>query len=467
MLAGLLKPNGALALVHDSIEMPLDTLSEVIAASVRDLREMVSHLSGIHGNSLSLEHLRVELLENHDQTADLVLTYGDSLQSRTPTVCLQDVAFDGLLAFNEQPSAMPTIRNASLDDVTYFLTYIFGHKELREGQYEAISRALTGKDAIILLPTAHGKSVAFQLASLLMPGVTIVIDPILALIDDQLDNLRRVGIDRAVGISSQIEDSELRSEIIGAFGQGQYLFCYVAPERLQTNEFRNSLRALTVTTPVAVIAIDEAHCVSEWGHDFRTAYLNIGRTSRNYCRSQNGRMPPLLALTGTASHAVLHGIQRELQIEDFDAIITPHTFDRQELRFAVFSSQSSEKFDVLRGLMKRWLGAQFNCDVQTFFEPSSCGTRSGLVFCPHVNGSFGVQEISSRLAGELQRAVGMYAGGQPKNWNEGASWVAYKKATAHGFKNNLFPLLVRPKASGWASTSQISATRSTTESRRP
>lgn len=288
LLAGSLKPNDVLALDRDSTEMPPDTLSSIIAASVRDLREMLSHLSNIYASPLSLENLRVELLGNHNQPADLVLTYGDSLQSRTPTACLQDVAFDGLLSFNERPSAMPTIQNASLRAVTYFLTYIFGHEELREGQYDAISRALTGKDAIVLLPTAHGKSVAFQLASMLMPGVTIVIDPILALIDDQLDNLRRVGIDRAVGISSQIEDSNLRSEIIEAFGQGQYLFCYVAPERFQTSDFRNSLRALTVTTPVAVIAIDEAHCVSEWGHDFRTAYLNIGRTSRNYCARRPG-----------------------------------------------------------------------------------------------------------------------------------------------------------------------------------
>src|SRR4051794_13650248 len=125
----------------------------------------------------------------------------------------------------------------------------------------------------------------------------LVIDPILALIDDQLDNLRKVGIDRAVGISSQIEDVNLRSEIIRAFGQGQYLFCYVAPERFQTSEFRSALRALTVTTPVALVAIDEAHCVSEWGHDFRTAYLNIGRTCREFCRSQEGRIPPVLALT--------------------------------------------------------------------------------------------------------------------------------------------------------------------------
>jgi ATP-dependent DNA helicase RecQ len=448
LLVGLLKPNSILAFDCDAVQMPRDTLSAVITAAVRDLREMLSHLSSIYGSSLSIKDFQMELFGNYHQPADLVLTYGDNLQSDTPTVCVQDVAFDGLLAFNERPTAMLPIQSPSQGDVTYFLTYIFGHKELREGQYEAISRALTGKDAIVLLPTAHGKSVAFQLASMLVPGITIVIDPILALIDDQLDNLRRVGIDRAIGISSQIEDSDLRSEIIEAFGQGQYLFCYVAPERFQTNDFRNSLRALTVTTPVAVIAIDEAHCVSEWGHDFRTAYLNIGRTSRNYCRAQDGRIPPLLALTGTASHAVLHDIQRELQIEGFDAIITPHTFDRRELRFAVFRSESSEKFDVLRGLMKRWLAAQFNCSVQTLFELAGPTTRSGLVFCPHVNGPFGVQELCSRLASELQRPVGMYAGGQPRGWNEAANWVAHKKATAHGFKNNTFPLLVATKSFG-------------------
>jgi len=115
---------------------------------------------------------------------------------------------------------------------------------LREGQDDAVVRALTGKDAIVLLPTAHGKSIAFQLAAMLLPGVTIVVDPILALIDDQIDNLRRNGIDRVVGISSQIEDPNERQEILQAFGQGQYLFCYIAPERFQTEKFRNSLKAL-------------------------------------------------------------------------------------------------------------------------------------------------------------------------------------------------------------------------------
>lgn len=448
LLCGVLKPGGILLLDQGSLRFPERHLRAVVKAATGDLREMVARLSGIYGSTLSLDDLQVELLAGEGQRGDVVVTYGDTLNPQTPTVCIQDIAFDGLTSFEQASSPVPPIKGVSPQDVTYFLTYLFGHEELREGQYEAVSRALLGKDAIVLLPTGHGKSAAFQLASMLMPGVTIVIDPILSLIDDQIDNLRKSGIDRAVGISSQIEDPNLRSDIIAAFGKGEYLFCYIAPERFQTNEFRNTLRALTVSTPVALIAIDEAHCVSEWGHDFRTAYLNIGRTSREYCRDQKGRVPPLLALTGTASRAVLKDVQRELQIEDFESIITPTTFDRGEMRFAVFRSQSTEKLDVLRGLLKRWLPERFGADAQSFFEPSGGGTQSGLVFCPHVNGSFGVAEVSSRLSGELQRPVGLYSGKPPKSWAKSRNWVEYKKATAHGFKNNSFPLLVATNSFG-------------------
>ena len=140
-----------------------------------------------------------------------------------------------------------------------------------------------------------GKSIAFQLAALLLPGRCVVVDPIISLIDDQIDNLRKVGIDRTVGITGQIQSSEEREQILRAFSSGHYLFCYVAPERFQITRFREALRALTVVTPISLIAIDEAHCVSEWGHDFRTAYLNLGRVSREYCKLQ-GAVPPLILL---------------------------------------------------------------------------------------------------------------------------------------------------------------------------
>lgn len=470
LLQGLVGLDGAVLLDQGTLLLPDQHIRAITDAAMGDLREMLGHLGNIYGCPLLARNLHMGLLADMgqpeairlsvgpsrrlesraaaNQRGDLVLTYDDTLHPSIPTACIQDFAFDGLVAFEDPPSAAPPVKEVLPQDVTYFLTYLFGHEELREGQFEAVSRAMTGKDAIVLLPTGHGKSAAFQLASMLMPGVTIVIDPILSLIDDQIDNLRKAGIDRAVGISSQIEDPDLRSDIIAAFGKGEYLFCYVAPERFQTSEFRNTLRTLTVGTPVALLAIDEAHCVSEWGHDFRTAYLNIGRTSREYCRDQKGRVPPLLALTGTASHAVLKDVQRELQIEDFEAIITPRTFDRQELRFAVFRSRSAEKMDVLKGILKRWMPDRFGIDPQSFFEPSGGGTRSGIVFCPFVGTDFGVMEVSSRLSGELQRPVGIYSGKPPRNWARSRNWVEHKKATAHGFKNNAFPLLVATKSFG-------------------
>lgn len=254
---------------------------------------------------------------------------------------MRDVFAPFRLAQEGFPASPAALKQPGESVLRYFLEYLFRKDGFWEGQYEVVSRALQGLDAIVLLPTASGKSIAFQLASMLLPGRTIVIDPIISLVEDQIDNLGGYGIDRCIGITSQIE-AVAREQAVLHFGQGEYLFTYVTPERFQIASFRESLTALTAHTPVSLIAIDEAHCVSEWGHDFRTAYLNIGRTSRNYCRRDN-RTPPLLALTGTASKAVLKDVQRELGIEDFDAIITPKSFDRPELRFQVVHCRSHEK----------------------------------------------------------------------------------------------------------------------------
>jgi len=327
------------------------------------------------------------------------------------------------------------------------LKYIFRKEHFWEGQYEAISRTLAGKDSVVLLPTGGGKSMAFQLTSMLLPGVALVIDPIVALIEDQIDNLQRMGIDRAIGISAQIEDPNIKSMLIRAFGQGEYLFCYVAPERLQTGEFRGSLRSLTLSTPVSLIAIDEAHCVSEWGHDFRPSYLNIGRTTREHCASHN-QIPPLLALTGTASHAVLKDVQRELQIQDFDSIITPKTFDRKELTYSVYEAPSDQKQNQLQALLLRTLPDRFGTTAVNFYRQRGNRTFSGLVFCPFVDGDFGVVKITQ----ELQRSgihAKFYSGHSPRipgPWRDTAIWNQYKHETAKSFKNNKCPLIVATKA---------------------
>ncbi len=448
LLCGLFPVTAGVRVVRASTGLERSHFEAVVTLALEDLRDLVANLARLYGVGFSLDGLKVFPEDPDNEATACTITFSDDAAASKYAIYIQDFAFEGQFALEERPTTVPKISSVSKQVLNYFLNYIFGHDQLREGQDDALERALIGQDSIVLLPTAHGKSIAFQLAAMLLPGVAIVVDPILALIDDQIDNLRRNGIDRAIGISSQIEDPTEREEITEAFGQGQYLFCYIAPERFQTVKFRNALKALTVATPVSLVAVDEAHCVSEWGHDFRTAYLNLGRTSREYCRGNDGRVPPLLALTGTASHAVLHDVQRELQIHDFEAIITPKTFDRAELHFGVHHSRSSEKWDVLRGLLRRSIPADFSLDANTFFTTSGPKTRSGVVFCPHVNGPFGVQDIATDLRRELSARVELYAGSEPKNWNEADRWERYKQSTAYSFKNNRFPLLVATKGFG-------------------
>ena len=332
------------------------------------------------------------------------------------------------------------------EDLTFFLKYLFRKPCFWEGQFEGILRALRGQDALLLLPTGAGKSLVYQLASFLLPGRTIVIDPIISLMDDQIDNLAMIGIDRCIAITSQIEDPEERSRAIALFAQGEYLFAFVAPERFQTTEFRESLRTLTVHTPVSLIVVDEAHCVSEWGHDFRTAYLNIGRSTREFCQS-NGIVPPFLAMTGTASRSVLKDVQRELQIRDFDAIITPKTFDRRELHYFVIHSSSQEKQSRLIGILGQRLAGLFNVTAASFFQTRGSETFCGLVFCPNVNGPFGVVQVADEVRRTLGAMTAYYSGREPRGV-AADEHRRQKRLVASAFKRNRIPLLICTKAFG-------------------
>jgi len=377
----------------------------------------------------------------------IYISFSDKFTSSLPTFYVQNIYFPFHIA-NSSFSATPLIEGLEKlekKDLEYFLQYLFRKPYFWPDQYDGITRVLQGKDALLLLPTGAGKSLVYQLASLLLPGRTVVIDPIISLMEDQIDNLAMIGIDRCIAITSQIADTQDRLRAIQLFGQGEYLFAYVAPERFQTIEFRESLRTLTVHTPIALIVVDEAHCVSEWGHDFRTAYLNIGRTSRDYCKSER-KVPPLLALTGTASRAVLKDVQRELQI-DYDAIITPNSFDRKELKFHIVYSKSQEKTARLKGYLGQRLAGLFNISTSTLYQTREKKTYSGLVFCPHVGGEFGVERVADEIREDLGIPLGIYAGKEPKHWNPN-QWRYHKHYVTKEFKRNKIPLLVCTKAFG-------------------
>ena len=317
------------------------------------------------------------------------------------------------------------------------LRAVFAKQELLEGQFEAVSSVLAGRDCAVLLPTGAGKSMIYQLGGLCLPGRTLVVDPLVALIEDQLDGLRDHGIDRALGISANSLTREARDAY----------FVFVTPERFQRQSFRDSLIAGADVEPVNLVVVDEAHCVSEWGHDFRAAYLNFGRTLRSTCVGRLG-VPPLLALTGTASRAVLTDVLFQLGIVDDheDAIVRPASFDRSELSYQVLRCSAEESDATLRRVLAAMPG-RFGAVAAMFFEPTGDNhTYSGIVFVPTVNGWHGLDDTMQTVRGSAAAAV-PYAGTPPKG-TAFAEWDRRKRESTVAFRENQAPVIVTTKAFG-------------------
>lgn len=421
-----------------------DEPQRLLEAAVTDLASMLRDLALLYGETAELP---VPVAATDEAHADLVLRIGGEKPSgRSGWAMIDDVYLPFDVA---SPGAALTLGRKRIEEVDRavcerFLKRIFGFESFRGGQFDAVERALLGKDALVLLPTGAGKSVAFQLPALLRPGVCLVVDPILSLVEDQIENLKTHGIDR-VGQITSLLGTEARIEVERLFAQGELLFCYIAPERFQNADFRASIRSLTATTPIAMVVIDEVHCLSEWGHDFRTAYLNLPRIARQYCATDR-LAPPLIGLTGTASRSVLKDLQRETGITDFEAIITPPTFDRAELTFELAMSPSDEKQAMLHGMLDR-IAAAFRVSPSEFFRPRGGRTAGGLVFCPFVNGDFGVRNVAKSLGDHVQQYVPIYSGSAPRGFDL-SRWTEDKRRAAQGFKRDEFSLMVCTKAFG-------------------
>jgi len=196
----------------------------------------------------------------------------------------------------------------------------FGLTEFRTGQREVIENVLRGRDVLCVMPTGGGKSLCYQLPALILPGLTLVISPLIALMKDQVDALRRRGI-RATLLNSTLDPSEQRVRIL-EIEAGQYDLVYVAPERFRSGRF---VEAMGKARP-ALLAVDEAHCISEWGHDFRPDYARIGLARRRL------GSPPCIALTATATDLVRRDIAEQLGLNDPALFVTG--FDRPNLFYA-------------------------------------------------------------------------------------------------------------------------------------
>ncbi|MGG0843914.1 DNA helicase RecQ [Peribacillus simplex] len=219
-----------------------------------------------------------------------------------------------------------------------YLQEYFGYESFRKGQEQIIEQVLGGKNTAGIMPTGGGKSICYQIPALLLPGITLVISPLISLMKDQVDALEQNGID-ATFLNSSISGLE-SSNRMNDIKQGRYKLVYVAPERLENPAFQQDL----FNVDISMVAIDEAHCISQWGHDFRPSYLKIKTLLKNMPSS-----PTVLALTATATPNVTDDICQSLGISGEHTISTG--FSRDNLFFSVVKEENRGRF-LMRYLEK-------------------------------------------------------------------------------------------------------------------
>lgn len=251
----------------------------------------------------------------------------------------------------------------------------FGFKTFRSGQKEVISRVINGENVLAVMPTGGGKSLCYQIPALVKPGVTLVVSPLISLMKDQVDALRQNGI-AAAAINSTIPQEEVNPILRQAY-EGQVKLIYVTPERLNMEYFRYQLNFL----PIDLVAIDEAHCISQWGHDFRPAYRQL-KEAIDQLKSR----PNILALTATATPAVQEDIGQQLAIEKDNFIIT--SFARPNISFRVVHPEKSTR---------RYIREYLKAHAQ----------EAGIIY---VNTRRGVDELTTYLLGHHFAVAGYHAG---------------------------------------------------------
>lgn len=223
----------------------------------------------------------------------------------------------------------------------------FGYSEFRPLQREIMETSLAGRDVFALLPTGGGKSLCFQLPALVRPGLTLVVSPLIALMKDQVDQLETAGV-AATYLNSTLSAAETKRRLRGLH-EGEYRLLYAAPERLMLDHWQENLRAWNVTA----LAIDEAHCISEWGHDFRPEYRQIAQL--------RDLLPdiPLMALTATATERVRADIIRHLRLRDPEVFVA--SFNRPNLTYRVIAKEKPAQ-QIVDYIQRR-------------------GDESGIVYC--------------------------------------------------------------------------------------
>ncbi|WP_298771211.1 DNA helicase RecQ [uncultured Shewanella sp.] len=258
------------------------------------------------------------------------------------------------------------------DEFLSCLQSVFGYRAFRTGQRDVVEQICRGQDCLVIMPTGGGKSLCYQLPALLLPGLTLVVSPLISLMKDQVDSLTQMGV-AAAYLNSSLPWEE-STKVLQQMHSGELKLLYVSPERLLQGGFIERLKSLTVS----LFAIDEAHCISQWGHDFRPEYAALGQLREHFSHV------PIMALTATADQATRHDICQRLTIEPYKLLTS---FDRPNIRYTVAEKLSAA--NQLRQFVEQQKG------------------NSGIVYC---GSRRRVDEVAERLTLQGFKAEAYHAG---------------------------------------------------------
>ena len=296
------------------------------------------------------------------------------------------------------------VAEALAPDLQSGLESLFGFKHFRPGQHDVMRATLQGTNSLVVMPTGSGKSLCYQLPACVLEGTTLVISPLIALMKDQVDALTAKNIPTTF-INSSISTNEQHDRLFN-MEMGKYKVVYIAPERFRSPKFCEAI----ANTKVSLLAIDEAHCISQWGHDFRPDYLTLANI-----RQRLGH-PPTIALTATATSQVQRDILAQLNLPEAEIFV--YGFERPNLFFEVYDCRSKQdKLDRIRAVLDHWAGE--SCLIY-------CATRKQ------------VEEVSKELE-QLGIMAGMYHGGLSDSERE---------RVQDAFMRDAFPVLIATNAFG-------------------
>lgn len=411
----------------------------------QDLRLWLENLSILAGIQFHMPLLEKANSEGEDAVVDFSydLRWTDENEYSPDTVYVRNDYFDAQDYFRVQ-TAKPInyIANDVLEEgsgdrklaveksMCFFLKNLFGYDAFNPKQADIIAHALSRRTTIGILPTGSGKSLCYQMTVYLQPCISFSVCPITSLIVDQKKNLDEKGMDRTGSIFYNEKNRNESYQVQKEFSEKKLQLIWISPERFQNQNFREALSKIN-TFGYAVI--DEVHCLSEWGHDFRTAYLMLVKSIRQFC---SGAV--LLGLTATASQIVRDDIRREFGCTDYDAVITPNRINREELKFHVVKTKPMQRRQSLERILED-ISNRFDEDI---FQLHGEDTKCGIIFT--------ILKSEKKDLGARNLAGSFGEKGKKNGWEATVydSDTDDRLQVQKDFMDNKFPVLFATKAFG-------------------